>query len=564
MAASTKDSDQVFDTHCTPCSRNGFFKEATKFCQDCVSNICVQCVKDHSKFPSLHSHRIVDKAVARNTHWRRQELLTERCSIHHGRIIDRYCEDHDEVCCGACVVFDHRLCENLNEIKESSTSIDVQEHEHVREGLDQVISKIILEQDKRSYYISSIDNEKNTILNDIDNFQDAMIKRIKELTKASREEVLSKHTKLVNAVQPDVKELETILSLVEGKSQKINTRDLNVKTFVNIKKSKKVVKDVSATVDKLSTNWQQSVLDYCFKLEPFRNVIELKSFGHFEDNVNKPFTAKKHEMVNVKMKQEEKCLISGICFLEADMVAITDERNKKLKRLNGNYEVTDSLVLAGSPSSLCKTGPQEVAVALRNEGKVQFVTCDNTLTLGTSFKTEQRCAGLYFDTNHDELFVSCDSWGLVNRSKIRVYKKCGTLCKTIETEEVGNSPSEKSLFSYPKHITVSPVTGMIYIADESKGLIALNRNGKREWTFHDPKLKDLCGVCLLPGNQLLVTGKSSNNLVQVGNDGQEVCELLDATKGLERPYTVVCDKRNARLMVGCSSNEICVYALHRE
>ncbi|XP_053383243.1 uncharacterized protein LOC123562370 [Mercenaria mercenaria] len=449
---SINDSDEAFDNCCIPCSRNGANKEATKFCQDCGSYICSQCVNGHSKFPSLQSHHITDGPECSSG----QELLTERCSIHHGRILDRYCKDHDEVCCEACVTIKHRSCENVNDLNESAKNIDAEEHSDTNECLNKVISQIVLEKDKRS-----------------------IIMRIKELAEASREEVRTKHDKLVNVAQADVKELETVLSVSEESSNQLNTKGLN----------------------------------------------EAQMF--------------------VKIKNKN------------DTTVVADFKNKKIKILDKSNEIADCIVLPGSPSSLCKTENVEVAVTLRTEKKVQFVSCGDTLSLGASFNTEQRCTGLYFDTKHDELYVSCDSWS--RKSKICVYKRSGDILRIFETDEDG-----KSLFSYPKNIIMEPITDMVYIADERNGVIALNRDGKRVWTFNDPKLRDLNGICQLPGNHMLVTGRTSKNLVQIGDDGKEVGELLNATEGLINPYTVVCDKRKSRIMIGCESNEISVYALRRK
>lgn len=549
----TTGNDEYIDNYCAPCSKDGKFKEGSKFCEDCGTYICLQCVKDHCKL----SHKILDDANRGSES--RNKSGTELCDKHHGRFVNKYCKDHDEVCCGACVSGNHRSCVNIMEIEEAVKNADVKEQKEANECIDKVVAKIIVEQDERGLLLSSINQEASVILKDIDKHEESIIKRIKDLAEASRKEVVSRHAKFEKRVKADVKELESVLSVSEEVSKMLNNSNLSAKqAFVNVRKSKTVATSISDTLDEMSKSRSLSI-DYCFNNERIQKFVGMKSLGYFEETANIPYKAKKQGMINVKLGKDGDCIITGICFLENESIVIADSKNKKLKMLNENYEMKNNIALAGYPSSLCNVGPLEVAVALRNEGKVQFVYCDGTLSLGFSFSTSQRCAGLYFDTKHDELYVSCDSWGRFSTSKVCVFTKRGVPTRTFEKDETGNI-----LFLYPKNITMEPITDTVYIADERNGVIALNRNGKLKWKYQDPKVRDLAGICMLPGNQVLVTGCSSKNLVQVGDDGKKVRELLGASEKLPIPYTVVCDKRNSKIIVGGASNETLMYTIWRE
>lgn len=109
----TTGNEEYFDNICSPCSKGGKHKEASKFCEECGAYLCIQCVNDHCKFPSLQSHQLSDDADISAGNSNKDKLLTELCEIHHGRILDKYCKDHDEVCCGACVTGKHRYCKTL-------------------------------------------------------------------------------------------------------------------------------------------------------------------------------------------------------------------------------------------------------------------------------------------------------------------------------------------------------------------------------------------------------------------------------------------------------------------
>ena len=108
--ATCKDSEQLFDVSCSPCSEDNRISEAKKFCVECGLHFCEQCVRFHKKIPSLQTHEIVDLTEGEKGQNKedKAEIPTERCSIHHGKLIDMFCKDHDVVCCGVCIAIKHR------------------------------------------------------------------------------------------------------------------------------------------------------------------------------------------------------------------------------------------------------------------------------------------------------------------------------------------------------------------------------------------------------------------------------------------------------------------------
>ncbi|XP_053385735.1 uncharacterized protein LOC123537751 [Mercenaria mercenaria] len=133
--------EQIFDT-CSPCSESGSSKEADKFCVDCGSYFCAKCLLDHNKFPALRSHHISDKPEQNKRNETQTSLPTERCSIHHGKLVDMFCKDHDEVCCAACIAMKHRACVNVDYIPSISNGIrDSTEYKDTKHSLQDETKK---------------------------------------------------------------------------------------------------------------------------------------------------------------------------------------------------------------------------------------------------------------------------------------------------------------------------------------------------------------------------------------------------------------------------------------
>ncbi|XP_053401617.1 uncharacterized protein LOC123549093 isoform X2 [Mercenaria mercenaria] len=466
IAKSSKGSEEVFDICCSPCSEADRVREGKQFCENCGSYFCDQCLRDHNKFAALRSHRIVDKSVVGPLQGGNTTVVgepTDRCVAHCGKIVDMFCKDHDEVCCEACVTIKHRSCSGLNHIKNVAKGItNSMEFKDTKDSLEKVITKIKQEKDKRTNNLSSLNEKKDTILQDIDKYQDDIINRIKVLADASRKEVISKHAELVKATESDAKELDTIGMLLEDITMKVDvTSENEAQIFTNVKNGKKAATDVESIVDELSSNWTEKDLEYCFDNEPADMVLDLKTFGRFPDKTDtRPYLASIDKKCNVKVKSDSQlCDINCICILGDGTFVISDYRNDKLKRLGKNFEVTDSISLDGSPISLCTTEQNEVAAALREQKKVQFVSCGKTFSLGDSFKTDLRCTGLYFDSKYSELYVSCGAkWQGDQQSKVNVYKKNGTLLRTYGANKDGTQ-----LFSSPNNITMATATGYRFL-----------------------------------------------------------------------------------------------------
>ncbi|XP_060591656.1 transcription intermediary factor 1-beta-like [Ruditapes philippinarum] len=109
------------DKHtCIPCAREGTKISAVKYCIDCDSPLCTECLKQHNRFDAMRCHQIVETGSGPDTSKERFELPTQRCATHHGKLIDMYCGDHDEVCCVACVAVIHSHCKGMTYLPQAA------------------------------------------------------------------------------------------------------------------------------------------------------------------------------------------------------------------------------------------------------------------------------------------------------------------------------------------------------------------------------------------------------------------------------------------------------------
>ena len=78
-----------------------------------VPNTCAQCLSSHKKFKEMRDHRIVSVSeVPRHGSVKQPTVHGVKCGCNQN-FVQIYCEDHNDVICGACHTVKHRKCETM-------------------------------------------------------------------------------------------------------------------------------------------------------------------------------------------------------------------------------------------------------------------------------------------------------------------------------------------------------------------------------------------------------------------------------------------------------------------
>lgn len=104
------DSGDHIDFPCYICNEKGMKKVSVKYCILYENYCCDECIKLHGIIPNLADHVLVDsKCDLRNVSDGKKlpSVPTERCTHHPLKIIDMFCQTHDEVGCATCMATKH-------------------------------------------------------------------------------------------------------------------------------------------------------------------------------------------------------------------------------------------------------------------------------------------------------------------------------------------------------------------------------------------------------------------------------------------------------------------------
>ena len=248
---------------------------------------------------------------------------------------------------------------------------------------------------------------------------------------------------------------------------------------------------------------------------------------------------------------------TGSFLLPDGRMIFTNMHHKRLKLLTSSFKVIDFCDLPGKPYDVCKGGPNEVIVSLREEKVLQFVGVDKKMKLGRVVRIGVACYGVA--SRDGEIYVACIGGNYENRPQLRVYNMSGRMLRLIEKDAEG-----LPIFAYPRNIAISPDGTMLYVTDRENGVITLGIYGKVISIYNPGYLDSPRGITVDPNGNIFVCGQNSHNVIQLDNVGEEVGILLKDKGGLYRPQSLlhVQKMHKSKLAItSLKSKVIKVYAL---
>ncbi|XP_053390780.1 uncharacterized protein LOC128553631 isoform X1 [Mercenaria mercenaria] len=248
--------------------------------------------------------------------------------------------------------------------------------------------------------------------------------------------------------------------------------------------------------------------------------------------------------LNIKMQSDaSSCWVHGSCLTEDGALLMADFSNKTLKRANNvTTPVLDYCNLPDQPYSVCCIGKQEAAVTLTNN-TVQFVSLADQMTPTRQIKLTHKCFGIAY--KGDKLYIT--DYG----KSLYIYDMTGNLLQKVSQNITGNS-----LFQWSRHIAFSDTGKETFVTCQAKGLINLDVNARHTNIYTASELSITTGVCSDGRGNLSVCGHGSNSVVQIGQDGNKIGEIVKSSNGLKSPQSLCFDQRTSTLVVTQTDSDI--------
>ncbi|XP_060606392.1 uncharacterized protein LOC132758711 [Ruditapes philippinarum] len=543
-------SDIEHDFPCSPCTKEGKNVAAIKHCVECDENLCQKCLGDHNKFSVMRGHQLLD--TVKQLSGKKQELPSQRCERHGGKLIDVYCPGHDRVGCSTCMTVEHSGCKGISYIPDIACKTETSEKLKLLETEVNILQSRFhaLKQNKQKE-LENVKTEKRRLIKEIKSERKKINDHLDKMEQELLQEVdVTFQTKLQH-IESIMKQVDERIAVLQESLKKINAakQENESEKYVQIKFVREKKKIAGKSLEELERSRKTGTI----RFEPYRPSpdSECNTIGnvlHFP-----MIEVDKCAEFNARLKYDkELCKIYGMCMCEDRCIIMTDYNNKCVKKMNDSFQIVSSLKVDDNPGGICQIDSSLLAVTLMNDKTVQFISQTEPMKLQQSFKVGDRCRGIAY--NDGMIYVCCG--GYKDRDEgighLEVYTVSGKLILSHYNE-----------ITWPAYITISNTTMEAFVTDVNKGIININKNGSMKPITVDNKIfMNPRNICKINKSQYCVGFYTTHNFLLMSHDGKDQVELPIREDGLKNPICLCFDNKTSRLAVSYwESDKIMVYTL---
>lgn len=570
MASSILESDELVENPCCVCVRKGKITDADFYCMNRADYYCTACLDVHAMLPSTDGHKILGKGDFKSTFGsdlgKLPALPTQRCSNHSSKILDIYCEDHDEVICAMCVL-EHRSCRNVKSVPDNIdnqyTRSNVKDTE---KNLKSLKAKLVDQKTCKELQVADLKRSVDEINNEIQELRkklQTLLENAEHQTVADLEKVFRKTEASIVAEIKDLKSLIGSVDKIEAELKR--TKGNKVQEFVCIKTFEKLsaqgqhIKGTQKSLQTISFTTDRNIEKHFRKMKVLGNVSSTSStdseattveFGletinrtHSTPSTAQPttkhslYTVKQQRAISVKLPNDTSDkAITGSCITDDGYLLLADAVNKRLKRLDLRKEkISDFIDVKGNPWAVCLTGKTEAAVSSTLK-YIHFVSVQKTMTVTRTIRLNHRSWGIAY--YNGDLFISDSD------NSVYVHDMEGQELRKISTDTSG-----KTIFQDTRHIAICGAENRVYVADRYNGLVTVDLEGNHLSTLStmNMSLSEAWGVCTNDNSLFLC---DSGNVVQIRKDNT----LMGQVAQVDGAHSMCFNPHTKSLYVTCYGN----------
>ena len=494
-------SDELIDPWCDLCHEETNKKiDATGFCVQCNTFLCKQCLGAHKRFPAMENHKILQGGRMPKTQADRPVKYLD-CDIHKGNVNDHFCIDHGKMACNQCITESHKSCKQqlIPDLCKNLSSVDIQDFRNVTEKIKKNVTSVIntLEKNKdnigsdkikmlkeakelRDKLILKIENAYSSTVSDINK---ACAKQVSHLSSqvsalsdmiASLDQTLSKIDKIIGIdISPHVFiklqnmatkvcQNQTELAELEKQLRKIDLSFFTIpeiSAFLSANNPLGSVKEVSSQLD-----LRMPTPDIAFP-SPSRKRNKSKSWaGRIVRDITH-IKATKMTPLNMKMADEETCVLTRMAITRNNILLLADWNNNKVKAVSLDKKLLSSLTLSAKPYAI--TVIDEItAAASTNDKKLHILDISDPGSL-----VIQRSVSLRYWVSS---LAPCNTNLVVTKWTeprcVKLITLTGAKLWSVSTDHNG-----QQLFKYPHSVTTNIINDnlTVIVTDWGKNTITL-------------------------------------------------------------------------------------------
>ena len=255
-------SDEAFAYKCSPCKSEDKTKEANHYCYTCSECLCDDCCSYHRKFKEMRDHKTVSVTeMQKHGSTKQSKVPGDKCGCSLNSV-EIYCEDHDDVICGACNTVKHRKCKTIairNKCtnfrdyqmgsvlkKAKSLETDIENLKRTGEAEKMTEKSILQIKTNCSKLTELLDKMKRNLLKDID--------AVKTEYNQTVDRQISSLTTTLQMLHGDCKTLEDLAK--SGSKEAIFAAEIKISK--SLKEYETAMSDIAKEVKKCSISFEES------------------------------------------------------------------------------------------------------------------------------------------------------------------------------------------------------------------------------------------------------------------------------------------------------------------
>ena len=557
-------SDESFAIDCDPCKYNQISKKAAAYCQECEEYLCEPCRTVHGKLKSTRSHKLLSGEMMppKRSADKITVLDTVLCSCLKNEV-SVYCKEHCSLICVNCGYIHHRRC-HTSDIGDVSKDFDVDSTEETIDNWKELNETI-------TSLAESREEDLNNLTLEVKDCRDRA-KRFREKLSIQLESMEAKTLSEIDILE--TQETKTITQQLDTCKAARNSLDTDRRNLIlakerndrqsifvyNIQLSQSV-KSLTTITEEITKEVHQPHIS--FECNPAITIVGDQELGTVKCHTTRTLQQKGFDemsvtarnQVNVKVPSDARdARITGSAFLPSGQLILCDRKNNKLKLLDENLHMKESIDVPGEPWDVAPVNQHQVIVTFPWQHYVQFIQVTPSLALCHTVDLGMECRGVA--VSRESIYISFSESG---EGKIGIYDLTGKKKRIIGPY---NGKDGKVLINYPEYIAVSN-DEKIFVSGRSftPTVYCLESSGNVLYTVSNPLFKDCSGISVDENKNLLVCDIGSHKVFLITKDGKEVREFLTEKDGVCRPDTVSFRRSAGTLVVGGWHNNILVFTL---
>ena len=561
-------SEESFTIACDPCEYDHISKKAAAYCHECAEYLCEWCKTAHGKVTLTRSHKLLSGELMppKRSAGKMQVLDTVLCSCMKHEV-SIYCKDHCSLVCVNCRTLQHRRCKT-SDIDEEILSFDVDNTKTTIDNFNALNKSISTLQESRENDLSTLSMGAENCRDRVKEFREELIAKFDSMEAKSLSDISILETQeqapivqQVNICKSAMNRLDVDNRNLQLAIERADTRSIFIR---NIQLSQAVTSLTAITEEITTEVYQPHIWFECNLAISFAGYQDLGTVKCHTSRTpqQKGFdemSVSTRNKSNVKLKSDAKDVwISGSAFLPSGELILCDRNNKKLKLLDKNLQMKESIDVPAEPWDVAPVNQYQVIVTFPDEKYLQFIQVTPSLALGHKVDLGMECYGVA--VSRESIYISLVDSG---ECKIGIYDLTGKQKRMIGPYNYNDGTL---LFKQPYYIDVWN-DEKIFVSDiddksSTSTVYCLESNGNVLSTISNSSFKRFLGISVNENENLLVCDWTSDKVFLITRDGKDVREFLTNKDGLYQPYTTSFRRSDGTLVVTCrGSNDILVFTL---